>query len=266
MIIGGLMVITLSFVVYDDVGSNWNLNSANTPNHILIFVSEGQLTYTVSSDEIHLEKGDLLYIPEGALRSGTNFANQPHQKFSAHFRLNGEDEKTSSSLFTHQTYKKINIRNFNYIKQRFSLLIQHWIGRSPSYNFICHGILLELIGLMELEFYERRLSPRKVEIVSQLKKYILKHYRTPIKIADLAAHVDRTPNYVTNIFKEVTGQSPIQYLHYLRVSTARDLITETDMSLIEIADHLGFCDQSYFSKVFKSIFGSTPLSYRKHLR
>lgn len=256
-------MIHLSFVAYDDVGSSWNLHRSKTPNHILIFVSEGQLTYTVDGDDIHLQKGDLLYIPQGALRSGTNFANYPHQKYSAHFKLTGE-EQPSSLLLTQHVYKKIIIRNFHYIKQRFALLFQHWIGRFPSYDFICHGILFELIGLTEQEVNEQRLSPRKVEMVSQLKEYILKHYRQPIKIADLASDVNRTPNYVTNMFKEVTGQSPIQYLHYVRVSAARDLITETDMSMIEIADHLGFCDQSYFSKVFKSILGSTPLSFRKH--
>lgn len=257
--IGVLNVVNLQSVVYDDSVSNWKMDPSSTLNHIMIFVNGGQLTYTIDGEAIHLMEGDFLYIPANTYRSGSNVFNQPHQKYSAHFKVTNLE--VNSALLKEGVYRKTNVRNFHYIEQRFGLLFQHWVERLPSYDVICLGILFELIGLMERGAHEQQLSIRKVEMVTKIKKYIIKHYRQQIKIADLADIVDRSPNYVTNTFKEVTGQSPIQYLHYVRVSAAKDLLKQSDMSLIEIADYLGFCDQSYFSKVFKSILGMPPSSF-----
>src|SRR5690625_2616689 len=106
-------MITLSSVAYDDSISNWKMNPSSTLNHIIIFVSGGRLTYTIDGDDINLGEGDLLYIPENTFRSGANFTNQLHQKYSAHFKLMGHEQ---SSLLTNIVYKKANTNNFNYIK------------------------------------------------------------------------------------------------------------------------------------------------------
>ena len=92
----------------------------------------------------------------------------------------------------------------------------------------------------------------------ELKKYIFHHYREKIKVSDLAEHIDRTPNYVSTIFKEVTGQTPIEYIQYVRISFAKELLVNQSMSVAEVADYLGFCDQFYFHRVFKKVTGYAP--------
>src|SRR5690606_40213174 len=75
------------------------------------------------------------------------------------------------------------------------------------------------------------------------------------ELADLAGV---TPNYISVIFKEVVGYTPIQYLHQLRINTAINLLKNTSMTIHEIAEYLGYYDQSYFNRMFKKWMGTNP--------
>src|SRR5690606_23436175 len=130
-------------------------------------------------------------------------------------------------------------RNLEYLRQRFSLLFQTWTAKGPYYHYICHGIALELYGNVLREWEQKAIPHHKLEIAKQIEKYIFQHYRDEIRIENLAELVQRTPNYVSTIFKEVTGQTIIEFIHQFRISAARDLLLHSDMNISEISDHLG---------------------------
>ncbi len=65
------------------------------------------------------------------------------------------------------------------------------------------------------------------------------------------------------VFKEATGQSPIDYLIKLRLQRSMDLLSDTGLSITEIAFKTGFNDSNYFTRHFKKIIGTTPSRYRK---
>jgi AraC-like DNA-binding protein len=64
-------------------------------------------------------------------------------------------------------------------------------------------------------------------------------------------------------FKQVTGQSFINYLTHFRVAKAEELLAHTDCAIAEVSQAVGFCDQSYFSLVFRKLTQMTPLQYKK---
>ena len=71
--------------------------------------------------------------------------------------------------------------------------------------------------------------------------------------------------YISKIFKEETGESPINYLISLRLEKAKDhLIASESISIKEIAHSVGYDDVYHFSKLFKKYYGLSPLNYRKH--
>ena len=72
--------------------------------------------------------------------------------------------------------------------------------------------------------------------------------------------------YFCRLFKKGTGKSYIDYLNYVRVSTAEELLRTTDLSISIIMEKTGFTSLSYFTKVFKNQNGISPSSYRKHIR
>ncbi len=69
--------------------------------------------------------------------------------------------------------------------------------------------------------------------------------------------------YLSRIFKEKTGENISSYINKVRVDRANLLLSDQELSLVDVAALTGFEDQSYFTKVFKSTTGQTPKNIRK---
>ena len=83
-----------------------------------------------------------------------------------------------------------------------------------------------------------------------------------ITVKEAATIVHMSKSYFTRFFKKVTGQAFVTYLHHLRVGRAQTLLTSTQLSIAEIGQDVGFCDQSYFGLIFRRLIGITPRQYR----
>jgi transcriptional regulator GlxA family with amidase domain len=68
---------------------------------------------------------------------------------------------------------------------------------------------------------------------------------------------------MAHTFKSEYGVSPINYLITCRIREGKRLLTETDLSLSQIAAVLGFSSSSYFSQSFRNAEGVSPTEYRK---
>lgn len=97
-------------------------------------------------------------------------------------------------------------------------------------------------------------------------QYIEANFHDKVSLDLLAGMVYLSPPYLSRIFKQETGTPFNTYLNEVRVHKAKELLRHEEMKLIEIAEAVGFEDQSYFTKVFKKIVGLTPLHYRAQLK
>jgi YesN/AraC family two-component response regulator len=143
------------------------------------------------------------------------------------------------------------------------MLAQQWIAKLPYYSSMCSSILQEMIALVCREYGEQQYPYRKVALVHLMQQYMMEHYTQPIRIDDLASLIERTPNYVSTLFKDIMKQTPIEYLHQLRISAARELLLNTNKSIAQVAEELGFCDQAYFNRVYKKHVGAPPSALLK---
>ena len=109
----------------------------------------------------------------------------------------------------------------------------------------------------------RKLSAQAQRLVRQGMAYIHEHYAEPISRADLARHVALSEDYLTASFRRELGVTPITYLNRYRVNQAKQLLTDTDQSVTEIALQVGFSDSGYFSRVFRREVGLSPEAYRQ---
>lgn len=248
-------MLTLHSVVFDDMHPNWRKPESPTEHDILLLVIRGKLTYTLNGVEMPLEKSDMLFIPHGTMRFGVDDPSGPHQKYSAHFRI---DHSEPFPLPDPRAIHKVRIRNLDYLRQRFAVLTRHWFGRLTHSQTICRGIVIELLGHMAQESEMECFSPAKQRLVEEVRQYIVDHYRETIRLDVLSEQLGRSPNYISQTFKEVTGLSPISYLHHLRVQAARDLVLATRMTIGEASEYLGYSDQAYFNRMFKKIMGYPP--------
>jgi AraC family transcriptional regulator len=112
---------------------------------------------------------------------------------------------------------------------------------------------------LRLSIYEGGLPERQV---LQVLEYINEHLNQDIKLADLAALLGMSQFHFSHLFKQSIGTAPYQYLLQQRVERAKQLLKQTDQSIMDIALECGFSSHSHLSKQFRQLTGMTPKAYR----
>lgn len=104
---------------------------------------------------------------------------------------------------------------------------------------------------------------RYSEIVEDAVKYIEANYSNDeLSLNILASHVNVSPNHLSAIFSQQTGQTFIKYLTEYRMEKAKELLKCTGKRSSEISEEVGYKDPHYFSYMFKKSVGMTPTQYR----
>ncbi|MHA0856563.1 AraC family ligand binding domain-containing protein [Paenibacillus sp. CMAA1364] len=99
---------------------------------------------------------------------------------------------------------------------------------------------------------------RQVELAI---RWLNLQYAKPITIEELARSLGYHRTYLSKIFKQETGLSPISYLQYIRMERAKILLQER-LTIEQVASSVGYQDALYFSRQFKKWSGSSPTDYR----
>ncbi|MGM7635026.1 AraC family transcriptional regulator [Bacillus sp. Hm123] len=93
--------------------------------------------------------------------------------------------------------------------------------------------------------------------------YIDQHIHEVISIQDLAKHIGYSPFHFSRIFKEVVGETPMEYVTKRKLQFAlKDMSKQTSMN--DIAFNYGYESYAGFSKAFKKVLGVSPATYRMH--
>jgi AraC-like DNA-binding protein len=96
-----------------------------------------------------------------------------------------------------------------------------------------------------------------------LFEHISHHFSHKLAVSDAAHMVHMSLPQFMKTFKKVAGTTLVAYLNHVRLSTAARLLNETALTIAEIANEVGFSDQSYFDKQFKRAFGCSPKQFRR---
>ena len=99
-----------------------------------------------------------------------------------------------------------------------------------------------------------------------VKRYIDLHFKEALSLEQLADKAHMNKYYLAHSFKEAYGVSPINYMITRRIVESKYLLAQTDLTLTQIAQLLGFSSPSYFSQAFRKSQGISPIDYRKSAR
>lgn len=101
-------------------------------------------------------------------------------------------------------------------------------------------------------------------IVLSTKEYLETHYADDISLEDVAEQVNISPQYFSKLIKKSTGFNFIDWLSMLRVKKAKELLTNSNLTVKEVCFLVGYKDPNYFSRIFKKRIGITPSEYVKN--
>lgn len=122
-----------------------------------------------------------------------------------------------------------------------------------------------LLSVISTSNNEKRATYRKqqVDIVKAVNEYVSIQFMKRITIETLSEQFDVPTSTLKRCFKGVYGTTIHQYLKECRINAAKRLLHETDQSILEIANAVGYENGSKFTSAFKEATGVTPSAYRK---
>ena len=100
-------------------------------------------------------------------------------------------------------------------------------------------------------------------VIYQTTAFIKERLSDKLTLEEAAEHVALSKSYFCRILKDELGYTFTEYVNHLRVERAKLYLSDSTMSIADIAYAVGFDDQSYFTRIFKKQTGVSPGRYRK---
>lgn len=234
-------------------------------------ILQGESLYLIDNEWRTVRSGDILLFNPGVDHAEKQLLNTySHQLHIGirNFKLHGLAQNhfpTTQSLLSMQDSQ---LKIFDKAWQ----LIEEFNQQQTNFNLMGKALVMEMMILI-LRILEKkeRLSDetqasqndRMHQVVQLIMTYMENNYAKDISIEQLATLYYVSPTYLSKIFKDLTGFSPINYLIQIRLKKAHELLTTDDLTVKEVAKAVGYEDAYHFSKSFKKHFGTSPSLVKK---
>ncbi len=136
-----------------------------------------------------------------------------------------------------------------------------------AHNYILAAKKFEIIALLYRmgllsDNSSDSLDDKNVRRIMPIVELIDKNYASIVSLDDISEVLHMNKNYICKIFKIATGKTTMDYLNFVRIEKAKELI-KSGLSISEVSSSVGFSSQSYFNKVFQKYILCTPTEYKK---
>jgi AraC-like DNA-binding protein len=132
-------------------------------------------------------------------------------------------------------------------------------------HILLQAVLLEFFGALMREAQAPEAAPDKAGSipVAQAEEFMRHNYSHPaLNLADIAHSAHLSSAHFGRLFRQETGQTPLQRLRAIRIEHACRLMLQAGLRIREIARHVGFEDPLHFSRIFHTERGVSPRAYR----
>lgn len=125
------------------------------------------------------------------------------------------------------------------------------------------ALLIEMPRTWQVAFADMALrTSHNDESIRLAQDWLHRHYQRPVSVDAIAARVGMSPRNFVRRFKDATGQTPLSYIHCIRVALAKRLLEDGGQTVQEVGQTVGYEDQAFFRGLFKRHTGICPTEYR----
>ncbi|MDO4302982.1 MAG: AraC family transcriptional regulator [Bacillota bacterium] len=248
----------------------------------IIYMMEGTGLVECNGKTYVVEEGDMiLFHPESvhAIYTATNLPlkyegikfdiNKLYTENSYAPKLRVIMESASKSSNADIFFKEEQLRTLP-VKDMLEECRRELENKNYGYDIIVHNKICYLLVCLiriwrEKGFNTDNAASRSSEVdsIHAITAYIDAHAGEPIRVEDLADMCNMSYSYFAKNFKQYYGRSCKEYIEFIRVSKAADLLLFTDFDLSYISQETGFSDSSHLIKIFKKWKGVTPKQFKK---
>lgn len=232
--------------------------------HILIYCYEGEGWYNIGAGRTTVKANNFFIIEAGIPHIYGASEKEPWSIYWMHFA--GEKSTLFKSVFNKTMAIEYSLTaRYQDRVLMFEEIIQNlYMGYSIEnleYVTLC---LWHLLGsFYYIPQFREVNKPKPVDVIQKVIAFMKTNTSHRLTLEEIAQSVKYSPSYLSNIFTQRTGMTPIDYFNHLKIQRACVLLDFSEMKIKEIAFELGFSDQYYFSKVFAKYMAMSPLAYKK---
>ncbi len=232
----------------------------------LLYVAGGQGQIIINETIYHLKTGNLVIINPYIFHEEKTAKDNPLQLIFLSMKNFSLPGLKINQLIDEKSPPVIDCGNYkNQMDTYFRMLLMESSSQILYYQQITKSLLIAIIVLiLRMISIEDKGQDEISTNCQKIRDYLDKNYTEPITLESLSDMVYVSKCYLSHMFKEQTGISPIKYLTQKRIENACALLKDTDMSIKEISRTVGYENPLYFSQVFKNVMNVSPLDYRSN--
>jgi AraC family transcriptional regulator, arabinose operon regulatory protein len=249
---------------YPNAENHYTYRKKGLPENFLFYCVDGRGWYSIADKKYEIGPNEFFMLPQNMEHAYGSNAINPWTIYWVHFggnalpvlnKLPAVEEhfrpayiKTTDEIFT------VFGRMYKTLEAGYSLDNLLFAGLSLSY-------------FLNLFLYPQKHQPVKAaqpdeHIVESAIRYMQEKIKDNITLGEISKKHNYSPSRFSNLFKQKTGYSPIDYFIQLKMQKASQQLDFTNDAIKKIAANLGFDDPYYFSKRFTKVIGMSPTKYR----
>lgn len=262
----------------------WSHSQRNIDSYELIIGLNKTVFIQEDDDQYSIGPGDVLLLYPDRTHRGYEMSEEGVSFYWVHFLCPEVPEYLNEQQLVDNFFKvKTNpqapgVKNAIYIPkhsqhleiQRVQILFHQLlhIAHSRSFissssNYVLTSLLIELSEQTFQQLDQTGIKKHGDQNLVHMLEWIRLHAAEDFSVSAIAEMFNYNKEYLTRYFKRKTGMNIQQYIHSVKLSLAKHLLTSTRMSIKEITQEIGMEDEKYFMKLFKNHENLTPSEYRK---
>ena len=247
-------------------GGDWH-SVPHTHNHMeLFFIVGGKGQFLIDDQLYPVDINTLVMINPNVTHTEVSLNAQPLEYIV--LGIDGIELATSNT--SNGQFSILNHYESMEISSCLRNILREMEQKNPGYEDVCQAYMeILIIRLMRTTALAVPAEPQTVSTNRQcaaVRRYIDLHFKEPLTLEQLAEEGHMNKFYLSHAFKKEYGLSPINYMITRRIDESKYLLAETDLSMSQIAQLLGFSSLSYFSQVFRRTQDISPKEYRQSQR
>lgn len=242
----------------------------------LLYVEKNKLNITVNNNEFSLEEEDILFIANGDTHGFSNQNNHGRRIFiqfdSSAFNALGSNTIIKPLISNTFRISKQEAPFYNDLRTHILSIVDSYKNKTFGYQLFLCARIYDILAVIS-NYVIDRVKPQSnndtlkkiqgLDKLSEAFKYIEANYMDDISLADVAKAVGFSEFYFSRIFKDITEKNFSHYLNEYRIKQAEQYLSNSGMSVSEIAYTVGFNSIVTFNRSFKSVKGCSPSTYKK---
>lgn len=246
--------ISLAGITYPDI--NYHIKAESRPLTVIEYVLSGKGYILIDGKYTKVEADTIYLLNMGEHHDYFPDKSDPFAKIF--LNISGSVAKELSSLYGLENRHIFIYPELRPLFERIPKILRAYESEDET-QMQLQVLLIEI--LTKLSYRNSRQDTNEEAFI--LKEYMDSNTDRIIPVAELAKRIFRSVDYCQKLFLKEFGTTPYAYQVNRKMAMAKNLLSNTDMSVSAIGSALGYGDAHYFSNIFKSKIGCSPTNYRK---